>query len=87
MMEIQIFNLKDLFVNQVAGDLTIFIFLLLIMIGMAAARFRLFTVSTLALFVVSLLILSAEYPIILPIVLLIVGIFYSVIGLNRLLTR
>ena len=86
-VEIEIFNFRDLFVNQIGGDVTIFIFLLLLMIALAAAKFRLPTVGTFGLFVVSLLILSTEYKILLPIILLVVGIFYTLVGLSRIVTR
>ena len=51
---IQFLDFRDLFINQIAGDVTIFIFLLLLMIAMASARFRLPTIATLGIFVVSL---------------------------------
>ncbi len=86
-MAINIFDFKDLFVNQLAGDITIFLFLMLLLLGIAAARFRLPTVATMAIFAVSLLILSAEFKILLPIILFVVGVFYAIVGLSRMMSR
>ena len=79
------FDWRDLFINQIAGNEIVFIFLSFIILAILCAKFRFPNIVTMFVFIAYALIMSSQLPILLAITLLIVGILTS-FGLSRIIS-
>lgn len=79
-------DLYDLFINHIAGDITIFLFLSFAVIAFFAAKFKFPNVITIAIFAVYALMISIVSQSVLAIVLFVVGIFFAW-GISRMISR
>jgi uncharacterized membrane protein len=70
-------DLQDLFINELAGSVAVFLALALIAIFYCAARFRMPNMVTIGTLTVFLLFMSPFIGGLLALVLLVVGIFFS----------
>ena len=79
-------NLYDLFVNQIAGNVVLFIFLSFAVIAFFAEKFKFPNMVTLTMFIVFAIMVSVVSQSLLIIVSLVVGLFLAW-GFSRLFTR
>ena len=70
-------DMYDLLVNEVAGDWVIFIFMSYVFIAFAAAHLRFPNIVTIMILVLWSLMMSAFFESILPIILLLIGLFFA----------
>ena len=70
-------DFETLFINEIAGDLTIFLFLSFVMIMYLCAKFRFPNIISIAIFIVYSILISVAYPLLLVIPILMIGIVFT----------
>ena len=77
-------DLQDIFVNTLAGDMTIFFFMAVILFAYLAARFRMPNQVFLIMIAVFVIFFSSYYPGLFALVVLLIGLFVYY-GITRII--
>jgi len=70
-------DFETLFISEIAGNLTIFLFLSFVMIMYLCAKFRFPNIIAIAIFIVYSVLISTVYPLLLVIPILMIGIVFT----------